>query len=367
MKKVPFAILAIFLSPAFLAAQGYTDIAIQDSLNVLPVSGRTLNLSETIEKLDADLYWDSFFQSGALIHNGHRASFRVGMRGLEDFVLCDGRELLPLPVPFSENGNLYFPEEFVIAIKRVFEKPAQEEESRFRIAAIVVDPGHGGKDTGASGQHTINGEKVNLVEKDIALTVSKELYKQLKAGFPDKRILITRESDIYPTLEDRVLRANEVPLKESEAVIYLSIHANASFNKKARGFEVWYLDPEHKREVIDKTKYKDQEEIIPILNDMLAEEYDRESIEMAKAIARRFSETFGKALPYRGLKAEEWFVVRKARMPSVLIELGFITNQEDAALMLSEKDLKKFSDSIYKGVMDFVTNFEESGGFITFQ
>jgi N-acetylmuramoyl-L-alanine amidase len=313
------------------------------------------------------LYWDSFFQSGVLEQNGRTISFSVGTQGARDIVLLDNREILSLPVPFNADGNLYFPEEFVAALKKNLDKARQEDATRFRIAAIVVDPGHGGKDNGASGEHIINGRKVMAVEKEINLAVSLDLYEKLKAGFPDKRILITRTGDSYLELGERVAKAHALPLKANEAVIYISIHANASFNKSARGFEVWYLDPEHKREVIDKAKFSDQKEIIPILNDMLAEEYDRESVEMARSIARRFSESFGKELPSRGLKAEQWFVVRKARMPSVLVELGFVTNPEDAVLMLSERGLQKFSNSIYNGIMDFVNNFERSGGFIAFQ
>jgi N-acetylmuramoyl-L-alanine amidase len=328
---------------------------------------RVLTLAEAMETLDAALHWDSFFQSGVFERNGHNAAFSVGEKGAEDFVLFDNRELLTLPVPFKADGNLCFPEAFVASIKRNLDQSVQDDATRFRIAAIVVDPGHGGKDNGASGEHMVDGRKVKAVEKDIVLAVSRKLYEKLISGFPDKRILITRSGDVYPTLEDRVAQANAVPLKANEAVIYVSIHANASFNKSARGFEVWYLDPEHKREVIDRAQFSSQKEIIPILNDMLAEEYDRESVEMARSIARRLSETFGQALPYRGLKAEEWFVVRKARMPSVLVELGFVTNAEDAVLMLDEGGLNKFSDSIYKGVMDFIANFERSGGFIAFQ
>jgi N-acetylmuramoyl-L-alanine amidase len=64
------------------------------------------------------------------------------------------------------------------------------------------------------------------------------------------------------------------------------------------------------------------------------------------------------------LKAQDFFVVRKALMPSVLVELAFVTNPADAALLANPADLKKFSESIYNGIMDFVGIFEQSGGFI---
>jgi N-acetylmuramoyl-L-alanine amidase len=204
-----------------------------------------------------------------------------------------------------------------------------------------------------------------VVEKDLTLTVSRHLHARLSAAYPDKRVLLTRQGDTYPTLEDRVAIANSVPLKENEAIVFISIHANASFNKAARGYEVWYLSPDYRRTVIDRSKYADSAEVIPILNAMLEEEFTTESIMIAQAILKQFEETLGKSVPSRGMKAEEWFVVRNARMPSVLVELGFVTNQEDALLMADEAYLRKLSEALYKGITDFVTIFERSGGFTT--
>jgi N-acetylmuramoyl-L-alanine amidase len=326
--------------------------------------GRAKNLRETLDMLGARLYWDSLMQSGMFSVEGHNAAFQTGIAGGRDYVLYDNRELLELPVPFMHDGNLQFPEEFVVSLKQAFENSRADDASKYRIAAIMIDPGHGGKDTGASGTHKIGGKTTTLLEKDITLAVSKELYSKLKVSFPDKKILISRTGDTYPTLHDRVAMANSVKLNENEAIIYISVHANASFNKAARGFEVWYLTPDHNRNVIDKETEKEYKEIVPILNDILQEEYNRESAQMAAAIHRRISEAFGKELPSRGLKAEDFFVVRKALMPSVLVELAFVTNEEDAIILNSADGLKKFADSIYKGIMDFVRNFEHSGGFI---
>jgi N-acetylmuramoyl-L-alanine amidase len=328
---------------------------------------KDLSLSEMINRLDAVLYWDSFFQSGIFSRNGHNIAFNSGERGERGFVLFDDRELFDLPLPYNADGNLYFPEEFSTQVWRNLEKLLQDDATRFRIAAIIVDPGHGGKDSGASGEHVINGKKVTINEKDITLSVSKELYEKLRAAYPDKRVLITRSGDTFPSLEDRVSKANSVPLKNNEAIIYVSVHANASFNKSARGYEVWYLDPGHKRDLIDKAASDDPPEIRLIKNEMLQEEYNKESEMMARMIADHFKGSFGDRLPFRGLKAEEWYVVRKARMPSILVELGFVTNAEDAAMMINANDLKKFSDSIYNGIVDFVASFEASGGFIAYQ
>jgi N-acetylmuramoyl-L-alanine amidase len=157
--------------------------------------------------------------------------------------------------------------------------------------------------------------------------------------------------------------ANSVPLKDNEAILFISIHANASFNKKARGYEVWYLSPEYRRTVIDEDRYSDSTEVLPILNAMMEEEFTTESIMIARSIMARLERAIGPYAPSRGIKAEEWFVVRNARMPSVLVELGFVTNPEDALLLADPSHLRKLSDALYSGTVDFVTAFERSGGF----
>jgi N-acetylmuramoyl-L-alanine amidase len=157
--------------------------------------------------------------------------------------------------------------------------------------------------------------------------------------------------------------ANSVPLKDNEAIVFISVHANASFNRNARGFEVWYLSPEYRRTVIDREKYADSAEVIPILNAMLEEEFTTESIMMAQALVRRVDEALGSRIPSRGIKAEEWFVVKNTRMPSVLVELGFVSNEADALLMTDEAYLRDFVEALYKGIEDFITAFEGTGGF----
>ncbi|MDR2618588.1 MAG: N-acetylmuramoyl-L-alanine amidase [Treponema sp.] len=338
-----------------------------------PLSAQNLSLDDALKTLgssgpdQAELRWDPFFESGVFSSNGHYAAFVSGSPGETGPVLLDNREILSLPLPYRDQGALWFPSSFVSQLKAVFERYAEEDRNRFRIAAIIVDPGHGGKDTGAIGEHIIDGKPFKSVEKDITLKVSGLLHSRLAAAFPDKRVLMTREGDTYPTLEDRVALANAVPLRDNEAVIYISIHANASFNKHARGYEVWYLSPGYRREVIDPARYADSREVIPILNSMMEEEFTTESILMAQSILESFREVLGSTMPSRGLKEEEWFVVRNARMPSVLVELGFVTNEADARLMNDNGYLKNLSDALYKGITDFIALFERSGGFTAVQ
>ncbi|MDR3145719.1 MAG: N-acetylmuramoyl-L-alanine amidase [Treponema sp.] len=334
---------------------------------------KTLSLDETLSRLNlspggtAELRWDPFFESGVLRIAGRYVAFNAGKPGETGFILVDGRELISVPLPWLDKGLLLFPEPLVGILRGIPEAAAAEEQSRFRITAIIVDPGHGGKDSGAIGNHLINGKPLKVVEKDITLKVSRLLHSRLSAAYPDKRVFLTREGDTYPSLEDRVVIANSVPLRENEAIVFVSIHANASFNRSARGYEVWYLSPDYRRTVIDEKKYADSAEVIPILNAMMEEEFTTESIMIAQSITNRIAESMGKLIPSRGIKAEEWFVVRNARMPSVLVELGFVTNEEDARLMTDDTCLRNLSDALYKGIADFVATFERSGGFTALQ
>ena len=352
-----FCLILVSLAfPAFLMAQN------------------TLSLEETLKNLNsfgegsAELRWDPFFSSGTIISGGHEAAFASGSAGEPGMVLLDHENIMTLPLPYLEKGSIRFPEAFVSGIKASFSRFAEEDRSRFRIAAIVIDPGHGGMDEGTAWNYDIQGKSQRIKEKDITLNVSRLLHASLKAAYPDKRVLLTREGDTNPTKDERVTLANALPLKENEAAIFVSVHANSSLsNRNARGFEVWYLSPGYRREVIDRSKYADSQEVIPILNSMLEEQLTTESILMARYILRRLEETVGKTSPSRGLKAEEWFVVRNARMPSVLVELGFVSNREEATLMTTDAYLKNLSEALYKGITDFVTFFERSGGFTSVQ
>jgi len=330
---------------------------------------RTLALADALKRIEvlsgteAEFRWDPLLRSGTLSAGGHRAAFIAGKAGESGAALVDGADVFTLPRPYLDRGELFFPEAFVSQVGTVIQNRLEDERGRLRIAAIIVDPGHGGRDSGAVGSFTVDGKQRQSIEKDITLKTARFLYDRLSETYRDKRIIMTRTGDTFPSLEQRVSMANEVPLKDNEAVIYISIHANASFDKKAKGYEVWYLSPDYRRNVIDRSKYTESKEVIPILNAMMEEEFTTESILMAQSILKRINEEVGDRSPSRGMKAEEWFVVKKSRMPAVLVELGFVTNESDAALMGSDAYLKGLSEALYKGINDFIALFERSGGF----
>ena len=96
-------------------------------------------------------------------------------------------------------------------------------DSSFKIGAILIDAGHGGKDPGTVGSVTKNGKKIQLNEKDFVLSVAQDLHNALKSKYPDKKILMTRSTDVYLTLEQRVEIANSVEAKLSRLTKILGV------------------------------------------------------------------------------------------------------------------------------------------------
>lgn len=240
----------------------------------------------------------------------------------------------------------------------------QQEGAGGGVRYIVLDPGHGGKDPGAIGYYNLDGVKNTLNEKDVVLKTAREAAEMLSARYPDKDILLTRSDDRYLKLEERTEIANSVDLEEGESMIFISIHANASFNSTARGFEVWYLPPEYRRDLLDEeTLGGVDSDVIPILNTMLEEEYTIESVILGEHLLEAIDEQVGDISVNRGPKEESWFVVRNAHMPSVLIELGFVTNQDEAVLLSSSSYLKKLSKGIYNGIVEFINDYEHTRGY----
>jgi N-acetylmuramoyl-L-alanine amidase len=320
----------------------------------------TLNTIKSISPNESVQFrWDPLFRDGSFNLGDHYGAFSVANReGETGFLVFDNRELFNVPLPYNTGGNLVFPENFVSTLKNTFLRLHENDLSRFRVAAIVIDPGHGGKDPGTIGSLSVNGKTVQFYEKDIVLKTALALRDRLIYAYPDKRILMTRDTDIYPTLDQRAEMANAVTVRDNEAVIFISIHANWSANPNARGYEVWHITSGQHRALLDASRHNYSSDIHAILNAMLEEEYTTESILLADSILAGLTKTFGSDLPSRGRKANDWFVVRNSRMPAVLVELGFVSNRQDAIFMTGEDGLTKFTDSLYNGIANFIGIFE---------
>jgi len=293
---------------------------------------------------------------------------RIGHLSLEDRVLVfspddpwmvfNGEKLIVSEAVLEERGRLIFPEETALTIYELFDVD-ETSPITYRLSTILIDPGHGGRDSGAGRKWPVDGVIYPLTEKDIVLEVSLRVAKELRRKFPDKQILLTRESDVYPTLEERVAMANRVQVAEREAMIYLSIHANASLNSSAEGYEVWYLPQDYRRNLVDTRSLGEYDSAIaPIINTLWEEEFTHESIGLADMILDGLEKQLGSDIPNRGRREESWFVVRNARMASVLVEVGFITHRAEALRLRQPSYLGRVSRGIYNGIVDFIRYFE---------
>ena len=255
-------------------------------------AGNTLSLDETLKTLEFpdqngqnEFRWDPLFQEGSLLIGGHFGVFSTSHSpGKSGFLMLDNRDIYTVPLPYLENGELLFPSQFVNTAYEAFKNSIAEDSAHFRISAIIIDPGHGGEDPGGTHTMTIGGKRIVLMDKVFALKSSLFLRDLLVKRYPDKRIIMTREKDITVKLEERTRIANSIPIRKNEAVIYISIHANTSRNRSARGFEIFHLSPDVRRTVLDPDDYKDSPEIRNILNILTEEAYTAESIRIAESI-----------------------------------------------------------------------------------
>jgi N-acetylmuramoyl-L-alanine amidase len=333
-------------------------IALQCFATML-LGAETYDLAQRLEESGAIVYWEPLGAQGLIVRSGHVMSFRLG----HDAFLFDYKEILRLKA-ISYNGKQLLAEKATLdAILGKFEEAEKADAPLFKVAAIVIDPGHGGKDSGAVSELAIGGKKVQLLEKDINLSVSKELVAMLRAEFGDRHIIMTRNDDRALTLNERTEKANSVSLQEGEAILYVSIHSNSSFNKSAEGFEVYYLPPDVSRTLLDDEESKRHGDLSAIINAMREQEFVQESVILAQRIIDGVMAQ-NRGITSRGIKEAAYFVVRHARMPAVLVELGFITSSTEGPRLTDPEHLKALAQGIYSGIRSFILDFESSRGIL---
>ncbi|MFD1736818.1 N-acetylmuramoyl-L-alanine amidase [Bacillus salitolerans] len=172
---------------------------------------------------------------------------------------------------------------------------------------IVIDAGHGGKDPGAIAN--------NAQEKDIVIKIAQKLNEMLKKD--EATVIMTRNDDTFLSLQERVDFA-----KGHFADAFISIHSNAVDNKDIKGTETYYDTSENNNP--DESK-------------KLASEIQSQIVAMAK-------------MENRGIKDKGFYVIRNNDIPSVLVELGFLTNEEDANKLKSDEYVNIFAEAIYNGI-----------------
>ena len=320
------------------------------------LSGSDVSIVELAKSLDLTLEWDPFRRLGVLHDGIDRLVFSVASQN----IVKNYQQVVAAKAVEYRNGRLMLSVAGAVAVRDTFAN-ARPDGGAY-VAAIVIDPGHGGRDPGASHSHLIDGEKITLVEKNIVLDVAKDLYSMLSERYPARELVITRNEDVFLQLEERVEIANAIEIDPAnEIMVFVSIHANASLTPGTYGYEVWYLPPEY-----DRTGLVSSEEVgdsatsvIPLLNLMRDDEYTSESIRLAESILESFDAAVGDVSRNLGLKEESWFVVRNAKMPSILVELGFLTNIDEAKRMSEHDYLRSLTIGLYNGITGYIDDFEQ--------
>ena len=216
----------------------------------VPIGAQDKNILSLASDLGAVLEWDPLRDAGVISFGDDRISIAVGT----DSALINYRLKVQIDAPARRGGGVWLTTAAVGAIGDAVQKDRLAHAGEhLRVQYILLDPGHGGKDSGAVGSVASGKKQVPLMEKDITLTVGRALAGLLREGFPDKEVMLTRTDDTFVSLEDRVVIANGLLEKTKDTVLYVSIHANTSpFNKTASGFEVWCLPPSYERTLVDE-------------------------------------------------------------------------------------------------------------------
>ena len=215
---------------------------------------------------------------------------------------------------------------------------------------IVIDAGHGGKDSGATGRRGIR-------EKDINLAVAQELAKLLQEEKAFE-VLLTRSDDTFVPLADRSRIANE-----AHADLFVSLHCNAHRSARENGFEVYFLsekasDPEAARlaqfensSLTLEGKSPADEEAAVILQAMSKTENINAASELAALVARALHQRVD--LAPRGVKQAAFYVLRGTDAPAILLEMAFVSNGRDAAKLGTKRFRRRLVDAVYAGLLDY--------------
>lgn len=235
---------------------------------------------------------------------------------------------------------------------------AVKEKVKFDV--VVIDPGHGGKDPGALGYKRTK-------EKDIALTVAKKLGAYINEYLPDVKVVYTRNDDTYVGLAERGQIANE-----AEGDLFISLHCNAFRKRSVDGVEVFFLGM-HKSEAAKEVMLRENSVVqfemeVDQKTELSADDlavyelmhsgFIANSQQFASAIDQQFTKRVNR--PSRGVKQAGFMVLWHAAMPSVLVELGFLSNPAEEQYLRSDYGQTMLASALFRSVRDYKVQIEKN-------
>lgn len=234
---------------------------------------------------------------------------------------------------------------------------------------VVIDAGHGGKDPGAV---SATGK---IREKDITLKVALMVGESIKKKHPEVKVLYTRKTDVFVGLNDRARMANK-----ADADLFISIHVNAAENRSAKGAETFTLGVEAdrtkrnldiaKREngviLYEENHEKTYANFNPnspesyIIFEFMQSEFVKESIHIAQYVQENFANDANRL--DRGVRQAGFLVLNATSMPSILVELGYISNAEESKYLASDAAQKRLSNCISKAFDSYYADLMKLNG-----
>ncbi|MBN1925919.1 MAG: N-acetylmuramoyl-L-alanine amidase [Prolixibacteraceae bacterium] len=236
------------------------------------------------------------------------------------------------------------------------------QEQNFTLKTVIIDPGHGGIDPGAN--------IGILYEKDIVLQVALKAGQLIKRNFPDVKVVFTRDKDVFVPLSERADIANK-----EKADLFISIHVNYCSTERVRGAETYILGQHRSEENLEVAKMENS--VILLEEDYTtryegfdptsAESYimfemlQNQFLEQSRLFAEKLQTSFtDKAKRHdRGVRQAGFLVLRRTSMPGVLVELGFLSNQEELKYLKSFKGQNDLAHSIYEAFAEYKLRFDE--------
>jgi len=249
-------------------------------------------------------------------------------------------------IPDFKVFKLYHPYRIVVDVFGRSASPGKYPSFPPTVKKIVIDPGHGGKDPGAIGPG-------GLKEKDLTLDIALRLARLIKLTTP-YRVVLTRDRDVFLPLEERTAIANR-----ENADLFISIHINASKRSNMKGIETYLLDFTSDREAISLAARENlvprnrMDELRIILQDLMLTSKIKESFTLARTIQTslvKYLKDRYRGIIDLGVKRGPFYVLFGAQMPSILVELFFLSNDQDRAHLLDTSYRERIAQALLAGI-----------------
>ena len=233
-----------------------------------------------------------------------------------------------------------------------------QKKETYRVRTVVIDPGHGGAKPGAQGKH--------VQEKTVTLAVAKKFGKLIEDNYPDVKVIYTRTTDVDISLAERAHIANR-----NKADLFISIHANSHPTNAPTGVETFVMGLSESRANLEVAKKENADILLEadyksnadysgfdpnapetyVMLAMFQNAFIDKSLNLAQAIQNQYKQSL-KTIN-RGVKQAELYVLYKTTCPSVLTEIGFISNPGEEAFMLSEEGQAKIAVCLFNAFMTY--------------